>query len=89
MADPIKDEQVKIDLKDFAVNESGQLHIANPEVAEKLKSSLADLQKVTSGTAAADNYVGCGGNAYQCGKSLTGMDELINVARQAKMNKLG
>ncbi|CAM3680608.1 hypothetical protein [Paracidovorax anthurii] len=86
MPDPTK--PVTLDLQDLAVNERGELHIANPELVTKLKQSIAD--SVRPGAAAADNYVGCGGNAYQCGKSgASGMDELINVARNAKLAKTG
>jgi hypothetical protein len=85
MSDPLN--TVNLDLQDLAVNEKGEVHIANADLAAKLKQSIAGT--VRPGAAAADNYVGCGGNAYQCGKSLGGMDELVNVARAAKVARMG
>lgn len=85
MPDPTN--PVNLDLQDLAVNDRGELLISNADLAAKLKQSIAGALR--PGVAEADNYVGCGGNAYQCGKSLGGMDELINVARAAKAAKAG
>jgi hypothetical protein len=83
----IMSEQIRrfeVDAKDLAVNERGEVMINNPQLASEIQASIQDL----GGLAASDtNYVGCGGNAYQCGGSVAGgMDELINVARRAQQS---
>jgi hypothetical protein len=67
MADSTQDGKVNLDLKDLAVNESGQLHIANPELAEKLKASIANLPNAKAGAPDSNTYA-CGANIYACGK---------------------
>ncbi len=79
---PKKLENITINPEDFTFDERGELKLANLELASKLKESLKGAGGIAGSVA--DNYIGCGGNAYQCGGALDGMDELINVARRAK-----
>lgn len=70
-----------ITAKDVAFSERGELLITNPELIRRISAATSQIAKV----AAADtNYVGCGGNAYQCGKGLADFGEMINTARGMK-----
>jgi hypothetical protein len=72
--------------EDIKVSATGEVTIANPDILSKINADLAAASVADLG-AAADNYVGCGGNAYQCGTSQLGFDELINQARSIKQSR--
>ena len=66
---------------DIKISPTGEVMIANPDLLSKI---TADLEIARPGPDSAnDNYIGCGGNAYQCGKSSE-FDELVNRVREVK-----
>lgn len=77
-----KKTNISIAPEDVKINAAGEIMIANPDLLAKLNEDL-QIQDIGGGTAA-DNYVGCGGNAYQCGKAMGDFDQLVSQVRAAK-----
>jgi hypothetical protein len=73
-------EKLTISPEDIVINERGELTVANAALSEKLKGAAKDIGKLS----AADNYVGCGGNAYQCG-GKSSFEDFVNEARNIKV----
>lgn len=66
---------------DIKVSSAGEVVIANPDLLSKIADDLEAVGPDIGGVA--DNYVGCGGNAYQCGRA-NDFDELVNRIREVK-----
>jgi hypothetical protein len=77
-----------ISASDIQINERGEVMVANADLAKRLQSATKEVGRLS----AADNYVGCGGNAYQCGKALEiskgdeVFKDLVNHASNLKNN---
>lgn len=78
-----KKSNISISPEDLKISATGEVMIANPDLLSKLNQDLK-ISDTDIGPAA-DNYIGCGGNAYQCGKAMGDLDQLVNQVRAAKI----
>jgi|SRR5829696_1971458 len=58
--------------------------VANPESLDRVKEMIAETGGMAVSGAEADNYIGCGGNAYKCGTKMEEMAAHVSP-REAKI----
>lgn len=82
MPEPLNKIDISLLPEDVRISTSGEITIANAEMSKRIVSELAK-QEPSLRRAADTNYVGCGGNAYQCGKlAAGGFQEVVDEAKR-------